>query len=120
MDLAEIDLVSGDGTLYKWGGGPSLLLTNRGPIKMGTATLPPGVGVGGTHQAQRIGLSLGRGEVLILLSDGIGGEEAEAILRQKEKKTPEELAAALVGLGCSEGEDDGTAAVLKLQPVSAQ
>lgn len=120
VDLAEIDLLTGDGVLYKWGGGPSLLLTADGPIKMGTATLPPGVGVGGTHQAQRIRLSLGRGEVLILLSDGIGGEEAEAILRQKENRAPEELAAALMGQECSVGEDDGTAAVLKLQPVSAQ
>ncbi len=118
VDLAEVDLSTGDGTLYKWGGGPSYLLDGDGAIKMGTASLPPGVGVGGTHQAQRIRLSLGRGEVLILLSDGIGGEEAEAIFRQKENKTPEELAAGLVAQGCSESEDDGTAAVLKLLPIS--
>lgn len=120
VDLAEVSLLTGEGTLYKWGGGPSYLLTADGPIKMGTASLPPGVGVGGTHQAQRIRLSLGRGEVLILTSDGVGGEEAEAILRQKEFQSLEELAAGIIGKGCSKGEDDGTAAVLKLHPVSAQ
>lgn len=119
VDLAEVDLTTGEGTLYKWGGGPSWLLTADGPIKIGTASLPPGVGVGGTHQAQRIRLSLGRGEVLILTSDGVGGEETEAILRQKEIQSPEELAAGIISKGCSEEEDDMTAAVLKLLPISS-
>lgn len=120
VDLVEVNLINGEGVLYKWGAGPSYLLCADGIRKMGTATLPPGVGVGGTHRPQCIGLSLGRGEALILTSDGVGGEDALTVLRQGGRFSPEELAAGIVGYGYSGGEDDGTAVVLKLEPVSAQ
>jgi stage II sporulation protein E len=119
VDLVEVNLATGDGILYKWGGAPSYLLKEGGSTKIGTASLPPGLGVGGTHQPQQIRLSLGRGEVLVLTSDGIDGEVVEAVLRQGESLSAGDLAAEIVVRGCTEGEDDGTAAVLKLHSVSA-
>ena len=119
LDLLEIDLSSAEAVLYKWGGAPSYLVTGTEVKKMGTASLPPGVGVGGTHQAQRIRLSLGRGEALILTSDGIGGEVAEYLLQRHGDVSSENLAAGALGAGCSRGEDDATAVVLKLRSVSA-
>ena len=43
--------------------------------KLGTASLPPGVGVGGDHAPERYRLSLRGGEMLVLVSDGAGDAE---------------------------------------------
>ncbi len=120
LDLVEADLSTGEAVLYKWGGAASYLMTAYGVKKVGTVSLPPGIGVGGTHQPQQIRLSLRRGEALILTTDGIGGEVAEYMNLRGRDCASGVLAAALVEEGCSEGEDDGTAVVLKLRPVSAQ
>ncbi|MBP3313161.1 MAG: SpoIIE family protein phosphatase [Oscillospiraceae bacterium] len=120
LDLVDADLSTGEAVLYKWGGAPSYLSSAHGTKKVGTASLPPGIGVGGTHQPQQIRLSLRRGEALILTTDGIGGEVAEHIATRGRDMSPEAMVATMVEKGCSEGEDDGTAVVLKLRPVSAQ
>lgn len=119
VDLAWVDLISGSGVLYKWGGGPSYLKTSQGVKKLGTASLPPGVGVGGTQQAQQIRLSLGKGETLILTSDGVGGEEAVRLIRAAGDGSVRELAAGILACGDPACKDDRTAAVLRLRPISA-
>ena len=83
--------------------------------RLGTASLPPGVSVGGTLRAQQIRLSLGGGEVLVLTSDGVRGEDAERLLRQADRVEARELAAGLVAAGPETAEDDRTAAVLCLR-----
>lgn len=120
VDLAWVSLLTGDGMLYKWGGGPSYLKSGNEVKKIGTATLPPGLGVGGTQVAQQIRLSLGRGEVLILTSDGVDGEDAQRLLRAANGLQAKDLAAGILESGTSEGEDDRSAAVLMLHPVSAR
>ncbi len=75
MDLAELRLDTGSVTLYKWGAAPSWLLRRSGAEKIGTATPPPGLGIEPVTMAVRK-LSLRQGEALILLSDGVDGEEA--------------------------------------------
>lgn len=118
VDLAWVSLRTGEGVLYKWGGGPSYLKTAENTVKLGTATLPPGLGVGGTHQAQQIRLSLGRGEVLVLTSDGVDGEDAQRLISAANGLKAEDLAAGIVRSGANEGEDDRSAAVLTLHPAS--
>ena len=117
LDLAEIRLDSGRITLYKWGAAPSWILKKKGAEKIGTATPPPGISVTeGRETVTR--LSLGRGEVLILLSDGV---EVGEILRRKgmtPDAPPGELAERLLELGCRNTSDDATAAVIKLHPVN--
>ena len=117
LDLAEIRLDSGRITLYKWGAAPSWVLRKKGAEKIGTATPPPGISVTeGRETVTR--LSLGRGEVLILLSDGV---EVGEILRRKgmaPDAPPGELAERLLELGCQNTSDDATAAVIRLHPVS--
>lgn len=118
LDLACVSLVTGDGMLYRWGGGAGYLKTADELIKLGTATLPPGLGVGGTHQAQQIRLSLGRGEVLILTSDGVDGEDAQRLIRAANGLRAKDLADGIIRSKISEGEDDRSAAVLMLHPIS--
>ena len=117
LDLAEVRLDSGRIAIYKWGAAPSWILGRRGAEKIGTATPPPGISVTeGRETVTR--LSLRRGEVLILLSDGV---EVGEILRRKgvaPDAPPGELAERLLELGCGSGEDDATAAVIRLHPLN--
>lgn len=114
VDLLRLDLVRGEGELFKWGGAPAYLRENEGQIrKMGAAALPPGVGVGTDHVPERYPVSLKNGEMLILLSDGAGSEETESILTGYTDHSPRELAVLL--LAGAPAEDDMTAVVLSLR-----
>ena len=113
LDLAELRLDSGRVTLYKWGAAPSWLLKPNGAEKIGTATPPPGICVADARELV-VRLSLRRGEMLILVSDGV---EAGECLRRGSfgPLTPGELAQRLLE-ECGLDDDDATAAVLRLQP----
>ena len=106
VDLAEIHLDTGRVDLYKWGAAPSRLYTDRGCEKIGTAGPPPGLSVTDTPEAP-YRLSLRRGEVLIMCSDGADAEDAASGL------SPESLVAGL--LSRCEGRDDATVATVRLQ-----
>ena len=114
VDLAELRLDSGRVALYKWGAAPSYVLGKAGTKKIGTATPPPGFDLGQAKESVEK-LSLRRGEVLILVSDGakigevLGRGEVEAL-------PPGELAQWLLDRSGTEGEDDATVAVIRLQP----
>lgn len=115
LDLAEVRLDTGIACLYKWGSAPSWVLRREGAKKIGTATPPPGISLEENRETVA-GLSLRRGETLILLSDGV---EGEVFLRQPSLSPdapPGELAEQILEEGCREGEDDATAAVLRLYP----
>ncbi|MBQ9148412.1 MAG: SpoIIE family protein phosphatase [Oscillospiraceae bacterium] len=115
LDLAEIELDTGKASVYKWGAAPSWLLQEGTAEKIGTAGPPPGLSVKeGRETVQR--LSLRRGEVLIMLSDGVDGEGALRRVSQFTDSPPGELAAKLVADGFREAEDDATAAVIRLSP----
>ncbi len=115
VDLAEIHLDKGHVYLYKWGAAPSWLLSRGRAEKIGTATPPPGISVQETRPAQK--LSLRRGEVLVLLSDGVDGEEIRRRSDLSVDLSPGELGTRILA-GVSSGEDDATAAVIKLRPTS--
>lgn len=115
MDLAEISLESGIVHIYKWGAAPSWVLTRRGAEKIGTATPPPGIGVESIRMTVEK-LSLRRGEMLILISDGVEGEEIPQLSGVSADGPPGVLAAKILEQCCGQGEDDATAAVLRLRP----
>ncbi len=113
VDLLHIDLEHGDAELFKWGAAPSYLRTVDQVKKIGTAVPPPGVGVGGNHSPERYRLSLRRGEMLVLVSDGAGMEETEAAIEAFSGDSPRELAALLIaGMAA---EDDMTAVAISLR-----
>ncbi|MBQ6997773.1 MAG: SpoIIE family protein phosphatase [Oscillospiraceae bacterium] len=112
IDLAELRLDTGKATLYKWGAAPSYLMSKGAAIKIGTATPPPGLSVTDCRETVEQ-LSLRRGEMLVLLSDGAEGEESLLRCLEDAAQPPGELAAKL--LACSEGRtDDATVAVVRL------
>lgn len=112
IDLAELRLDTGKATLYKWGAAPSYLISKGAAIKIGTATPPPGLSVTDCRETVEQ-LSLRRGEMLVLLSDGAEGEESLRRCLEDAAQPPGELAAKI--LSCSEGgTDDATVAVVRL------
>lgn len=115
MDLAELHLDTGHAHIYKWGAAPSWVFSRAGAEKIGTATPPPGLSLEETHMAE-VKLSLRRGEVLILLSDGVDGEDVFRLSHLSPDAPPGELAAEILEKGSGSGEDDATAAVIKLRP----
>ncbi len=116
VDLAEVDLHNGEAVLYKWGAAPSYLLTEDGVKRVGTATVPPGLSADEALAAERVRLSLGRGEVLVLISDGAGGTETERLLGAYDGCASRELADRLIRAAqARSAADDMTAAVLRLE-----
>lgn len=117
VDLCELRLDTGQATLYKWGAAPAWLVKNGRAEKIGTAGPPPGISIEEHKKAVRQ-LSLRRGEVLILLSDGVDGEAALHHLSWAQDISAGEVAEQILQNGCKGGEDDGTALVLRLRPAS--
>ncbi len=118
VDLAQVSLCTGEGYLHKWGAAPSYLRQARGVQKIGTASPPPGLGVGETHEAWCAKLSLRQKQTLVLVSDGVGetdvldGLHTDAPLRI--------LAAGIVNRGQPEEADDRSAVLLRLRPIRPQ
>ncbi len=118
IDLAELRLDTGKATVYKWGAAPSYLISRGDAIKIGTATPPPGLSV--TDEAETVErLSLRRGELLVLQSDGAGGEDALKRALEEADLPPGELAARVLECSRKEGTDDATVAVVRLNTLSA-
>ena len=115
VDLAEIDLETGIAHIYKWGGAPSWVLHRRGTEKIGTATPPPGISVEpGPMAAEK--LSLRRGEVLILVSDGVEPESVQGLPGEAADAPLGELALRILENHSEEAADDATAALIRLRP----
>lgn len=116
VDLLRADLHSGEADLWKWGAAPSYLKRRQEVEQLGTTAPPPGIGVGEAFMPEAVRLSLSKGELLVLTSDGAGGEATERLLQQSGGLSPKELAYGIVGSSPNRGEDDRTAAVIALRP----
>ena len=115
MDLAEIQLDCGKVALYKWGAVPSYLISAVGAEKIGTASPPPGLSV--TDYQERIErLSLRKGQLLVMVSDGVGEGEALRCCADGAGKTPGEVAVAILTAAQAGGQDDATVVTISLEP----
>ena len=115
VDLVELRLDTGAAALYKWGAAPSYLLRSGETVKIGTAGPPPGIRGQDTWQRQER-LSLRRGEMLILLSDGVDGEGVRRRAVSEGRAPLGEVAARLLEAGAETAADDATLAIVRLQP----
>ena len=114
VDLAELHLDSGKVFLYKWGAAPSWLLTRTGAEKIGTTGPPPGL-ADGRETVER--LSLRRGQTLVLVSDGLDGEESLRRCISAPEQPLGEVAADVLERGIGENADDATVAAIRLIPL---
>lgn len=115
VDLLQADLVTGEAVLYKWGAAPSYL-KRRGLVEqIGSAQPPPGLGLGEACRPEQRSLSLARGELLVLTTDGLDPEETQSCLRQETARSARDMAAAIVQAGGQDAADDRTAVVVTLR-----
>ena len=112
VDLAQIRLDTGRVNLYKWGAAPSYLLKQDGAEKIGTAGPPPGLSVQDVSETVSR-LSLRRGQTLLMLSDGVEGEEVRRHWDRAADAGAGELATRL--LEREDGTDDATAVIISLE-----
>lgn len=113
VELLELQLDSGKAQLFKWGAAPSYLISKVGVEKIGTASPPPGLSVSDCPETV-YRLSLRRDETLVLVSDGVGQEDALQCCLQMTEGTPGELAAGLLRCGQISQEDDATVVLVRL------
>ena len=116
VDLAEVSVETGIVRIYKWGAAPSWVLTRRSAERVGNATPPPGIAMDSASMTAEK-LSLRRGEVLMLVSDGVDGEKIRSLPGSMADGPLGELAEQTLKQCASEGEDDATAALIRLRPV---
>lgn len=113
VDLLEICLDSGRATLYKWGAAPSYLVSAYGAEKIGTAGPPPGLSLSDSRESA-YPLSLRRGELLLLVSDGVGQEQAFHCCLRNAMASSAELARSILTVGQISSEDDATVVTVSL------
>ena len=83
--------------------------------QIGAGGMPPGISV--TENRETVDhLTMRRGEMLILLSDGVDAAAALENSQQLLRESPGTLAARLLEQGGGDGMDDATAAVIRLDP----
>lgn len=112
VDLAELQLDTGRVSLYKWGAAPSYLLDSHGKEKIGTVGTVPGLSVAEAGETVHR-LSLKKGEILVMLSDGVSGEEALPGMASAGSAPLADTAARILDGGALGG-DDATVAVVRL------
>ncbi len=113
VDLAELDLGTGKASLYKWGAAPSYLVSPVGAEKIGTAGPPPGLSVTDCRETVER-LSLRRSQTLVMVSDGVGEEEALQCCLSHVDASPGELAKSLIACPVAGGQDDTTVITVRL------
>ena len=114
MDLAEIRLDSGKVSLYKWGAVPSYLITPVGVEKIGTASPPPGLSVT-DYQERTEKLTLRKGQLLVMVSDGVSEETALQCCADGIGQTAGEVAVSILTAEQAGGQDDATVVTISLE-----
>lgn len=114
MDLAEIRLDSGKVSLYKWGAVPSYLISPVGVEKIGIAGPPPGLSVT-DYQERTEKLTLRKGQLLVMVSDGVSEETALQCCADGIGNTPGEIAVSILTAEQVTGQDDATVVTISLE-----
>ena len=113
VDLAEICLDTGKTVVYKWGAAPSYLVSRGGAERIGEVCVPPGIGVRGSRESAHA-VTLRRGQILALVSDGVDSAQALRCCTQMVGATAEELGKNLMdALHLCHG-DDATVVLVEL------
>ena len=113
VDLLELQLDCGRATLYKWGAPASYLVCRQRAQKIGSVSPPPGLSVTDrTESADRF--SMRQGELLLMVSDGIGEDEALQCCSAGNILTPKELSLKLLTYAQLGSQDDATVVTVHL------
>lgn len=119
VDLLTLNLFTGEGGLYKYGGAPTYLKQGKEVSRMAGGTLPMGIPNQG-NVPDYIPFTVQDGHCILLASDGLVGGSHDLWVREQlgafDGGSPKELATALLEESCRQGidGDDRTVLVLKI------
>ncbi len=113
VDLLELQLDTGKGAVYKWGAAPSFLISRVGTEKLGVATPPPGLSVTDCRETVDR-FTMRRGELFLMVSDGVDQDHAQRCCSEEGEQTPQELASKLLSVSQLMGQDDATVITVRL------
>ena len=123
LDLFALDLTSGEASFIKCGAADSYLLRNGEVKRLSLPSLPLGLAYGTV--AEKIGLWLREGDVVVTVSDGIVEEESDetrlsdllSAIAHSPNSSPEEIADRILSNATADGakrKDDMTVAAIKI------
>lgn len=117
IDLLEVDLFTGQATVYKYGAAPTYIRRGEQVRTLSAASLP--AGLAGESGPDRIRFRLEAGDWVVMVSDGLLGSEGDGWLTQQlsafSGESPKELSCALLA-GQESGSDDRTVLSLQILP----
>ena len=114
IDLAQLQTRTGRVRLYKWGAMPSYIVRENSADSIGAPCPPPGLSVT-EHRETSHKISLKRGELLVLISDG--AHDSDTLRRCSEHSgTPGALGRSLMSHCRVTAEDDATVVIIRLLP----
>ena len=75
LDLLELDLMNGSASIYKCGAAPSYIYRRGRLFKLRSESMP--IGILGDVDLKKFELQLSRGDIVVMVSDGVTGESGE-------------------------------------------
>lgn len=119
VDLLELNLITAQGMLYKFGAAPSYFRRNGEIRRIVGQSQPAGADFGGRNVPDKIKLCLEPEDCLLLVSDGVssGGEDDMwlcEMLRDFDGVSLKELTQNILGSAPETGKDDSSAVVVKI------
>ncbi len=118
-DILELRLDKGWAYLYKWGGAPSYYFRRQRVQRLGAAAPPPGVGIGEEFCPEVMRLPMQGGQVLVLVSDGLTGEDLPNRIQKGPRESLQKMAEFLVKTPGELPMDDRTAVAVCLDRLPA-
>lgn len=118
VDLLQVDLFSGEGSIYKLGAAPTYIKHGSSVRKITGSALPAGLAVGEPGRPDCTRLRLEPGDCVLMVSDGVSGTGEDDWVRRRfgdfQGDSPKELARSLITDSPEGATDDRTALVVKL------
>ena len=116
LDLFELDLMNGRAVFYKCGAAPSYIYRRGRLFKLRSESMP--IGILNDVDLKRFELDLSRGDVVIMVSDGVTGEGGECpwlfdlLLQNISSRGLERTADLIVKYATAKGSEDDISVLL--------
>ena len=116
LDLLELDLMNGRASVYKCGAAPSYIYRRGRLFKLRSETMP--IGILRDADIKRFDLELRRGDIIVMVSDGVTGEGGECpwlfdlLTQNLPSRTLERTAELIVKYASAKGTGDDITVLL--------
>jgi len=118
VDLLQLDLFTGESTLFKLGAAPTYLKQHGEVRRLAGNSLPAGLADGTRTAFDQFSFDLAPGDWVVMVSDGICSPDDDRWLMDKlaqfDGASPKDLARALITDSPQQGTDDRTALVIRI------